>query len=147
MHFPGWIVGPAIRGAEKLHDILDGWVGIRFKTHLGFVAQGPRVSGTHVIVTVYNRSDREEAIESVYLVLSQKAGSLLMVPGRPWGQWPQTVTRTKPYTIGYELSDVVNRVTEARAERRNDKITVEAVGVNLASGRSVERKVKVNLGI
>src|SRR5260370_36367654 len=101
MHFPVWLVGPLTRIGEFVYDRLGEHVGIRVESVLGFTMHR---SGNrqYVLVTVYNRTDKPEKVQNVFLLFSHKAG-LLMIPNPvgPFKPVPQVVTRTDNYVFGF----------------------------------------------
>jgi hypothetical protein len=145
VHFPTWLVGPLTRIAQIAYDRLGDQVGIRVESQLGFTQQGS-ITRDHVLVTVYNRTDKPESVESVFLLFSHKAGAAMIpLPVGPFKPPPQIITRTQNYVFGFPLDEVERVLTEKRAELNNPKITVVAAGVHLATGRTVTGKAGFKL--
>jgi hypothetical protein len=97
-------------------------------------------------VTVYNRTDKPEKVQSVFLLFSHKGGALIIpVPVGPFLPPPQIVTRTDNYVFGFPLDEVQRMLREKRAELKNPKLRIAAAGVHLASGRTVTGKAGFKL--
>jgi hypothetical protein len=145
MHFPTWLIGPLTRIAQVTYDRLGDQVGIRVSSQLGFTRQGS-FTRDHILVTVYNRTDKPESVESVFLLFSHKGGAVMIpLPVGPFKPPPQIITRTQNYVFGFPLDEVQKVLTQKRTEQNNPKITVVAAGVHLATGRTVTGKAGFKL--
>jgi hypothetical protein len=146
MHFPTWLVGPLTKIGEIAYDRLGESVGIRVESRLGFTQSRYADPRDYVLVTVYNRTDKPESVQSVFLLFSHKAGALILpVPVGPFLPLPQIVTRTQNYVFGFPLDDVQAQLRHQRKQQGNPKLTVKAAGVHLASGRTVTGKAEFKL--
>ena len=145
MHLPTWVIGPITRLAEYGYDRLATHVGIRVESNLGFAQQGGQ-SSDYLIVTVYNRTDTPEMVESVFLMFSKEAGALFIPnPVGPFPKPPQIVSRTQNFVFGFPLDQVQQQVRAKRVQLKQPRLTIAAAGVHLASGRRVTRKVSFKL--
>ena len=145
MPFPAWLVGPLMRVGEIAYDRLGEHVGIRVESRLGFTQQR-NATRDYVLVTVYNRTDRPEKVQNVFLTFSHRAGALIIpVPVGPFKPVPQIVTRTENYVFGFALEEVQRVLHEKRVELKNSKLKIAGAGVHLASGRTVTGKAGFKL--
>jgi hypothetical protein len=99
-----------------------------------------------LIVTAYNRSPRPQRVDSVFLTLSDNDGILMLPdPGAQLPRPPKVISEVENFSFMFPLEGVATALHERRAALANDKIHIAGAGVNLASGRRVKARKRIDI--
>lgn len=145
---PTTILGPLSqifsKIGERLYDHLAAEHGVRIELAPGVYSISGQ-QGEALVVTTYNSTSRPQMVNSVFLSLSHNAGIMMIPwpsPGFPAP--PQLVTETQNFAYLFPVDAVQDFLRKRRSET-GKHIYITGAGVNLASGRRVHVRKRVDL--